>query len=130
MSKKKKDPTFWKSGYRASAMYQPMAASKIRPIADKIRGEKCVSALSRLTAMPNKGAKLLKKVLLSAMANAQDRDANIDEESLYVEAVMINEGARQKKIWRRGRGRADIQQKRSAHLYVKVEESKSESKSL
>ncbi len=119
------DYSYWKDGYRAIAYHQKMAPRKIRPIADLVREKSCTYALSVLTNMPNKSALLLKNVIKSAMANAQSSDANIDEENLYVSGIMIGDGPRQKRIWRRARGKADIQLKRTSHIYVKLDENRS-----
>lgn len=122
MGKKRKERTFWKDGHRATAFYQQMAPRKIRPIADLVREKNCVTALATLEAMPNKSALLLKNVVRSAMANALSNSASLSEDDLFVSAVMISDGPRQKRLWRRAKGKADIQLKRTSHIYVKVAE--------
>ncbi len=105
-------------GYRAIAKYLPVSPSKVRPIANLVRHQSYVEAEGVLSSLPNKGAELLLKTLRSAAANAMDLNRNIDEESLFVEELLVNEGTRHKRIWARGRGRADRQAKRYAHIAV------------
>lgn len=111
-----------RSGYRAVAKYLPMAAGKIRPVADQIRFKAYEDALAILEAMPQKGAVLLKKALKSAGANAMDRNNKLDESVLYVKELFINEGPQQKRLWARSHGKADRLLKRSAHITVVVDE--------
>lgn len=75
-----------------------------------------------LENMPQKGAKLLYKVLKSAASNALNKDKKLDEDSLIVKTVMIDEGPRLKRIWFRGKGRADMLLKRMCHITVIVDE--------
>ncbi|MCL2519664.1 MAG: 50S ribosomal protein L22 [Spirochaetaceae bacterium] len=119
-----KNDTSRQSGYRAEAKYLPMAASKIRPVADLIRNKPCEKALAILEAMPQKGAFFLKKALKSAIANAMDRNAQLDESVLSVTELKINEGPQTKRMWPRSHGRADRLIKRSAHIVIVVDEKK------
>lgn len=111
-----------KKGYKAIARNLPMSPTKIRPIADNVRGKKCTDALAVLENMPNKSAKLLHKVIQSAAANALYQNKQLDEEMLYVKELMVNEGRRFKRMWPRSRGRADILLKRYSHISVVVDE--------
>jgi large subunit ribosomal protein L22 len=70
---------------------------------------------------PKKGAALVRKVLDSAVANAIN-NFELDADSLYVQEAVVNEGPRMKRVWARGRGRADILYKRMAHITVVVED--------
>jgi large subunit ribosomal protein L22 len=119
-----KNDTSRQNGYRAEAKYLPMAASKIRPVADLVRNAPCERALGVLEAMPQKGAIFLKKALKSAIANAMDRNAQLDESVLKITELYVNEGPQTKRMWPRSHGRADRLIKRSAHIVVVVDEIK------
>ena len=75
-----------------------------------------------LENMPQKGAKLIRGTLKSAMANALVANSKLDEDMLYVKEIRIDEGPRLKRVWFRGRGRADQLLKRMCHITVVVDE--------
>ena len=104
--------------YKAIAKYLPISPSKVRPLADLVRSKNYVEAEALLKTLPNKGAGFLLKVLRSAAANAINLNQHVDEEKLCVKDLLVGEGNRQKRIWARGRGRADRQLKRYAHIAV------------
>ncbi|HOV39111.1 MAG TPA: 50S ribosomal protein L22 [Spirochaetales bacterium] len=110
------------SGYRAEAKYLLIAPSKVRRVADNIRRKPYSEAIALLEHIPHKGAKLLYKVLKSAAANALYQNKKLDEDMLYVKELMVNEGPRLKRMWIRGRGRADILHKRMSHIRVVIDE--------
>ncbi|GGI93064.1 50S ribosomal protein L22 [Shewanella gelidii] len=92
---------------------------KARLVADQIRGLPVAKALEVLTFSPKKAAVLLKKVLESAIANAEHNEgADIDE--LKVGKVFVDEGPTMKRIMPRAKGRADRILKRSSHITVVV----------
>ncbi len=92
---------------------------KARLVADQIRGLPVAKALEVLTFSPKKAAVLLKKVLESAIANAEHNEgADIDE--LRVGKVFVDEGPTMKRIMPRAKGRADRILKRSSHITVVV----------
>lgn len=96
-----------------------LSAQKGRLVADQIRGKSVEEALDILTFSPKKGAAIMKKVLESAVANAEHNDgADIDE--LRVSTVFVDEGMTMKRIRPRAKGRADRIFKRSCHITVKV----------
>jgi large subunit ribosomal protein L22 len=98
-----------------------LSAQKGRLVADQIRGLSVDKALDILNFSPKKSAKIIKKVLESAIANAEHNDgADIDE--LRVAAVMVNEGPTIKRTRARARGRANRIFKRSCHIQVMVAE--------
>ncbi|EAT11911.1 50S ribosomal protein L22 [Bermanella marisrubri] len=98
-----------------------ISAQKARLVADQIRGKSVAEALNILTFSPRKGADLLKKVLESAIANAEHNDgADVDE--LKVSTVFVDEGMTMKRIRPRAKGRADRILKRTCHITVKVAE--------
>ncbi|KGE70685.1 50S ribosomal protein L22 [Spirochaeta lutea] len=111
-----------KKAYRAHAKYVLISPSKIRRVANEVRRKPYSEVMAILDHLPHKGAKLLKKVVHSAASNALYQDKNLDEDMLYVNELYIDEGPRMKRIWRRGRGRADILQKRMSHITAVVGE--------
>ena len=98
-----------------------LSAQKARLVADQIRGKSVESALEILQFSGKKGAQIIKKVLESAIANAEHNDgADIDE--LKVSTIYVDEGMTMKRIRPRAKGRADRILKRSCHITVKVAE--------
>ena len=120
MSKKKRE--IKKDGYRAVAKFIIASPTKVRPVANIIKKQRYTKAMAILENMPQKGARLLHKVLKSAVSNALNIDKRLDEDSLIVKTVMIDEGPRLKRIWFRGKGRADMLLKRMCHITVVVDE--------
>ena len=98
-----------------------ISAQKVRLVADQIRGKSVESALEILQFSGRKGADISKKVLESAIANAEHNDgADVDE--LKVSTIFVDEGMTMKRIKPRAKGRADRIFKRSCHITVKVSE--------
>ena len=96
-----------------------LSAQKARLVADQIRGKHVEEALDLLTFSKKKGADIIKKVLESAIANAeQNEGADVDE--LRVSTIFVDEGMTMKRISPRAKGRADRILKRSCHITVKV----------
>ncbi|PNR97131.1 50S ribosomal protein L22 [Petrotoga sp. 9PWA.NaAc.5.4] len=104
---------------QAIAKYVRISPTKARSIANAIRNKDVSEALQILTFSPKKSARLIYKVLMSAIANAEN-NFGLNAENLYVSEIMINEGPRLKRLWPRSHGRADILQKRMSHIYVTV----------
>ena len=99
--------------------YARISAQKGRLVADQVRGLKVDRALNLLAFSPKKGAELLKKVLESAIANAEHNEgADVDE--LKVKRVFVDEGPSYKRIRPRAKGRADRILKRTSHITVVV----------
>ncbi len=111
-----------KRGYRATAKFLMVSPTKVRPVADLVRNKSYGDAVAILEAMPQKGSRLILKVLHSAAANAMDRNKRIDEENLVITDLQINEGPRLKRVWARSHGRRDILLKRMSHITVVVDE--------
>ena len=98
-----------------------LSAQKARLVADQIRGKSVEEALDLLQFSGRKGADIIKKVLESAIANAEHNDgADVDE--LKVSTIFVDEGMTMKRIKPRAKGRADRILKRSCHITVKVAE--------
>ena len=96
-----------------------LSAQKGRLVADLIRGKPVDKALSILKFCPKKGATIIKKVLESAIANAEHNDgADIDE--LKVKRIMVEQGAVLKRFQARAKGRGNRISKPTCHIFVTV----------
>ncbi len=96
-----------------------ISAQKARLVADQVRGKPVEEALTLLEFSNKKAAHLVKKVLDSAIANAENNEgADVDE--LKVSTVFVDEGMTMKRLRPRAKGRADRILKRSCHITVKV----------
>ena len=96
-----------------------LSAQKARLVADQVRGKPVEEALDILAFSQKKGAGIVKKVLESAIANAEHNEgADVDE--LRVSTGFVDEGTTMKRIKPRAKGRADRIFKRSCHITVKV----------
>ncbi len=111
-----------RQGYRAIAKYLMVSPSKVRPVADLVRRKPYIEAVAILEAMPQKGARLILKVLQSAGANALNAKRTLDEDQLVISELLIDEGPRLKRVWPRSHGRRDILLKRMSHITVVVDE--------
>lgn len=99
-----------------------LSAQKARLVADQIRGKGVEEALELLAYSSKKGAEIIKKVLNSAIANAEHNEgADVDE--LLVSTIFVDEGMTMKRLRPRAKGRADRILKRSCHITVKVADS-------
>lgn len=104
---------------KAKHTFARTSPQKARLVADQIRGLPVEDALNILAYSPKKAGALMKKVLDSAIANAEHNEgADIDE--LKVAKVFVDEGPTMKRIKTRAKGRADRIFKRSSHITVVV----------
>lgn len=111
-----------KKGYRAIAKYLMVSPTKVRPVADLVRGKGYTEGVAILEAMPQKGSRYILKVLKSAGANALNQNRKLDEENLYISELKVDEGPRLKRVWARSHGKRDILLKRMSHITVVVDE--------
>jgi large subunit ribosomal protein L22 len=96
-----------------------LSEQKGRLVADMIRGKKVDQALNILAFSPKKGAAIIKKVLESAIANAEHNGgADIDE--LKVKTIYVEKGMVMKRFIARAKGRGDRFTKQSCHIFVTV----------
>ncbi|MDO9218775.1 MAG: 50S ribosomal protein L22 [Lacisediminimonas sp.] len=96
-----------------------LSAQKGRLVADQIRGKKVEQALNILTFSPKKAGDILKKVLESAIANAEHNDgADIDE--LKITQIYVEKAGVLKRFTARAKGRGDRISKQSCHIFVTV----------
>lgn len=103
----------------AKYRFARISAQKARLVADLIRGKKVEQALEILTYTNKKAASLVKKVLESAIANAEHNDG-VDIDTLIVSKIFVDEGPTMKRVFPRAKGRADQILKRTSHIVVVV----------
>jgi large subunit ribosomal protein L22 len=112
--------------FRASHRYARISARKVRPLADLIRGRFADEALDILKFQPHRGARMLEKVLRSALGNAQDPDQNpgrtIRVDRLVVVDARVDGGPMFKRMRPRARGMAFMIKKRTSHIHVALED--------
>jgi len=109
---------------RAVAKRLNIAPQKVRLVADQVRGKPVSEALDILNFSVRKGAMLVRKVLESAIANAENNEgADVDE--LTVSEIYVDAGMTMKRIRPRAKGRADTILKRTSHITVKVTDDES-----
>jgi len=104
---------------RAVTRYVRISPRKARSVINAIRGKDVNEAFAILELSPKKAARIIYKVLKSAVANAEN-NFNLNPENLYVSECYVDDGPRLKRIWPRGRGRADIIKRRLSHITVVV----------
>jgi len=98
-----------------------VSAQKCRLVADQIRGMSVGSAANLLAFSTKKSAKMIRKVLVSAISNAVHNDG-YDVDELKVESIQVNEGMSLKRMSARAKGRANRITKRCCHITIQVSE--------
>ena len=107
----------------AKLKYARISAQKCRLVADVVRGEPVGNALATLKFMPKKGAELVRKVLSSAVANAE-HNHGVDIDELKVSRVLIDAAPQLKRFAARAKGRGTRIIKRNSHITVAVSDGK------
>ena len=97
-----------------------ISAQKVRLVANQIRGMNVEQAEQLLTFSPKKAAHIVKKALMSAVANAEHNGMDVDE--LFVSSIFVDEGPTLKRGRARAKGRGTRILKRTSHITVKVAE--------
>ena len=106
--------------YRAMHRFAQISPRKVRPLADLIRGQFADDALAILRYQPHRGARMLEKVIRSALANAEDRRApNLG--GLVIVDVRIDQGPMFKRLQPKARGMASLLKRRMAHIRIALE---------
>jgi large subunit ribosomal protein L22 len=105
---------------RAEARYVRTSPQKVRLVVDMIRGQKAGAAINILRSTNKRIAPMVEKVLRSAIANAENRNNDVDVDQLVVTEAYVNEGPRMKRIRPAPMGRAYRYQRRMAHITVMV----------
>lgn len=106
--------------YKATHRFARISATKVRPLADMIRGKMADEALEILKYQPHRGARMLEKVLHSAMSNAEDQRAP-NLRHLIVIDCRVDGGPMFKRMRPRARGMAAIIKKHFSHIHVALE---------
>ncbi len=106
--------------FKASHRLARINPRKVRPLADLIRGKRVDDALAILRYQPHRGARMLEKVLKSALGNAEDQRApNLG--GLVVTQARVDGGPMFKRVRPRARGMAHVIKKRFSHIHVEIE---------
>jgi large subunit ribosomal protein L22 len=105
--------------YKAQHRFARISARKVRPLADLVRGKYADEALELLRYMPHRGARMLEKVIKSAVGNAEDQRAQ-SISGLVISDCRIDGGPMFKRIRPRARGMAFMIRKRFSHISVEL----------
>ena len=112
--------------FESKHRYERISPRKVRPLANMVRGKFVDEALDILKYQPHRGARMLEKVIRSALANAQDPTQNpgqiVEEQNLFISEVCIDGGPMCKRMQPRARGMSFIILKRMSHIRVGIEE--------
>jgi large subunit ribosomal protein L22 len=106
---------------KASARFVHVSPFKLRLVARVLSGQKVEDALSLLQFMPQRGARVMRKVVMSAVANAGQR-SQVDVDKLVVKGVQVDGGPSLKRFQARAMGRVNRILKRSSHITVVLAE--------
>lgn len=106
---------------KASLNYARVGAQKARLVADLVRGKDVSDALKTLTFLNKKTAGMIKKLIESAVANAEDKKV-MDIDKLYVKTIYVDQGPVLKRFRPRAQGRAFGVRKKTSHINVILEE--------
>ena len=109
---------------KAIAKYIRISSRKVRIVIDLIRGKQVDEALAILRFTPKAASPVVEKVLLSAIANAENNPPYLNRDNLYVAEVYANQGPTLKRFMPRAKGRASPILKRSSHITVILDEIK------
>lgn len=106
---------------RAVAKYVRVQPRKVRQVAREVRGKSAVDMVNVLRFHPSKSAFALRKVLISAIANAEENHG-LNGHELRIRAITVDEGPKTKRIQARAMGRANRIEKKTSHITVVVED--------
>lgn len=108
---------------KATARFQRISPRKARVIINMVRGRDAAEALQLLDFTPKAGAPIVRKLIASAIANAQVRDGNVDPEDLFISKATVDEGPNQHmRRWRpRAQGRATRIVKGISHIHIELD---------
>ena len=104
---------------RAILRFVRVAPRKAKPVVDMIRGQQVPLALAMLKHTPRHAARVIEKILRSAVANAEQKEMG-DSESMIVSKAFVDCGPTYKRVRARSLGRANAIQKRTSHITVAV----------
>ncbi len=109
---------------QAHLKYASISSQKARLVADMIRGKSIDKALDVLAYTPKKAATMIQKLLLSAIANAEN-NFGLDIDDLFVAMIQVNEGPTLKRMHARAKGRGNRIEKKMSHISVELAEKES-----
>jgi len=104
---------------RAIPRFVRVAPRKAKPVIDMIRGQHVPAALAMLKHTPRHAARVVEKILRSAVANAEQKEMG-DSESMVISKAFVNCGPTFKRVRARSMGRANAIHKRTSHITVVV----------
>ena len=113
---------------KAILRFAKISPIKLREVASLIRGKEVNRSLVVLQFTNKKGAGILGKVLKSAVANILQKESSIDEDSLILKEVRVDEGSRWKRVSFHARGGASVIEKKTSHITIIVEGKKTKAK--
>lgn len=105
---------------RACLRYARITPTKARRIINLICGKKAGEALLMLKYIPHRGARIVEKVLRSALANAEQKNPKVDINALKIVKAWVDQGSMMKRIEERAMGRANIIKKKTSHITIYV----------
>ncbi|MEF9475146.1 MAG: 50S ribosomal protein L22 [Candidatus Mariimomonas ferrooxydans] len=108
---------------KAVLKFARVSPRKVRRIINLIKGKKAGDALISLRFLPHSSAKIVGKILKSAIANAEQKKV-ADPESMTIVNAVVAQGPTMKRMMPRAMGRADIIKKRTSHIKLQLEEGK------
>lgn len=107
--------------YVARLRHLQSSPQKVRLVADMIRGRRVEEAVNILRHTKKRAAKPLEKLVKSAIANAENRNEDVDVDELYIKEIFVDGGPSLKRVWFTTMGRAFRKLKRQSHVTVKLE---------
>ncbi len=105
---------------KATLRFLRVSARKTRLVADLVRGKKVSDALGILSFTPRAASEPVRKLIVSAIANAEAKDLDVD--SLYIKTIMVDEGPTLRRFRPRAQGRATRINKRTSHVTCELAE--------
>jgi len=106
--------------FKASHRFARISPRKARLVTEMVQGMPAVAAMDVLKFTSKRASYLVRKVLQSAIANADEREANVDR--LVVSRAYVDEGPRMKRIQPKDRGRAYTILKRTSHIHIELDQ--------
>jgi large subunit ribosomal protein L22 len=106
---------------KAQLKFGRLTARKTRLVADMIRGKNINQAIKILSFTPRKSARIVKKLVESAVANAEQKQV-IDVDNLYIKEIWVDKGPDIKRFMPRAQGRASMIRKKQSHINVVLDE--------
>jgi large subunit ribosomal protein L22 len=107
---------------KAQGRYCRISARKAREVADLVRNKDCETALGILKFTPKKAAVIIKKILESAIANAEQNPDVKNIDNLFIGRIWVDEGPTLKRFMARAMGRASRIRKRTSHINIVLDE--------